>query len=418
MAAPSIGSTLLERYRIEDEARKSESGVVFHAVEIATGRDVALEIATLLESDGARNELVRDAKIAQRLEGEHVVRVFDAGVLSDGVPYVVREPWIGGLDDEVEARGPIPVTEAVGWTLEILEVLAEAHAIGMAHGDVGPANAVLARDDDGNPVAKLVWTTAAKAKRVAREDARRDIAGAACLLRFLLTGAEDPEFEGAKTLPTDLAYAIAKGVSAGDDEGTYFANVADFASAIARYAPEGHGSARNIRFVLSRAGIASPIASPSTSTQRVAVETTTPPKRVARRAFSAVLFAAGGTAALVVFALMSRQPPPPLAPTLAEPVSTTNLTSAEGVSSALVMTPPRALSSDAIPPPKVQASVPTAPKTESARVPGEVIELDDEPATTAPPQVAPPRAPEPTSSPDVPHPASPTAPAETVDPLR
>src|SRR5687767_4861501 len=142
MATPSIGATVLERYRIERDAGRTDAGVVFDAVEIATWRGVALEVATRLEDETARTELVRDAMIGERLEGEHVLHIIDAGMLSDGVPYLVREPWIGRLADEVVVRGPLPVEEAVGWTLEILEALAEAHAIGMAHGDVRPENAV------------------------------------------------------------------------------------------------------------------------------------------------------------------------------------------------------------------------------------------------------------------------------------
>lgn len=400
MASPSIGATLLERYRIERDAGRTDSGVVFDAVEVTTGRGVALEVATRIDDESSRAELVRDALIAERLEGEHVLRVIDAGMLSDGVPYLVREPWIGRLSDEVVVRGPLPVEEAVGWTLEILEALAEAHAIGMAHGDVRPENAVLARDKDGKPVAKLRWPTARKAKRQVREDVAADIAGAADVLRFLVTGDKNPESDGAKTLPTDIAYAVGKALT--KDEGAAFKNVGDLAAAIARHAPAGHKSARNIRHMLSRAGMApeppafvrpTPIVRERRDTPRTAQ-----PKRIARSAIAGVAFVALGTAAAVAFALAGRGEPPPLSPTAMEPVSTTTLTNAE-VAAATEMTPPTALSKPE------EANALTAPKM---LVPvQETIELDDEP--TLPPPV--------TAEP-VPKAAEPTAPAETSDPLR
>lgn len=322
MANPTIGSTLLERYRIERDAGRTDAGVVFDCVELATGRDVVLEIATQLPNDAARAEIVRDAMIAERLEGEHVLKVLDAGTLSDGVPYLVREPWIEQLSDEVARRGPIPVQEAVGWTLEILEALAEAHAIGMAHGDVRPENAVLARNDEGEPVAKLRWTTAAKAEGAAREDVAADIAGAAGLLRFLLTGGADEEAEGAKTIPNDLARVIARGLH--PSPGEEYRNVAELAVDLAPYAPNGHRSVRNIRHMLSRAGIISftpslAVPPPRTEERPLLPTVLESPRdgtrRVANKTLVAVALVAIVVAAIVASVLALRGTPPPLVPT-------------------------------------------------------------------------------------------------------
>ena len=72
----SAGDALLERYRIDHETARTEAGVVYDATEIGSLRRVSLEIANAIESDDARARFQRDALLAQRLESEHVLRVF------------------------------------------------------------------------------------------------------------------------------------------------------------------------------------------------------------------------------------------------------------------------------------------------------------------------------------------------------
>lgn len=248
----AASDALLQRYRLEREACRTEWGVLYDAVEKETLRRVSIEIANDLDEE-ERARFERDGMMAQRLEGEHVLHVLEAGALLDGTRYLVREPALGSLAADVDAGGPLPTGEAVALTLEVCEALAEAHTRGMAHGDVRADTVFLARDAEGNPIAKLRWTSRAKAERAAREDVARDIAAAALLLRYLITGQRDLEDDGAKTLPSDLGYAVARATAA--DDVSRFRNIGELAAAISRYAPPGHTAARNIAFLLSRAGI-------------------------------------------------------------------------------------------------------------------------------------------------------------------
>jgi serine/threonine-protein kinase len=249
--------TIAGRFRVEREVRSTESGVVYDGFEIATGRNVTLEIATGLADEASRSRFVRDAVLAQRLDGEHVLRVVDAGALPDGVPWVAHERAVTSLADEILARGSIAPPIAVAWTLEVAEAVAEGHALGMAHGDVRPGTVFLARGRGEIPAAKLSWTSAKKAERLAREDVARDIAGLGALLRMLLTGtltpSEPEDDDAATTLPSELSHVVARAMTT-DPEGR-FANVAELARALAPFAPPGHESARNVSFMLSRAGI-------------------------------------------------------------------------------------------------------------------------------------------------------------------
>ena len=271
------GATVFERYRIERENGCSDSGIVYDAVEVRTGKSVALEIATDVGDDDARQRLARDAMLAQRLEDEHVLRVLEAGILSDGSPYVVREPALATLASEIEARGALEPQQAVAWTLEVCEALAEAHALGMAHGDVRPETVCLARNEDGQPVAKLAWTTKAKAERAAQEDVARDIEGVGWLLRYLLTGSTDAEADNARTLPNELSYAVARATT--NDVDARFKNIGELASTIARWAPPEHEAARNISFILSRAGMMSAPPAAPISTRSPAVNPLPPPTK-------------------------------------------------------------------------------------------------------------------------------------------
>ena len=251
---PANAATIDPRYHLDRVAARTEAGVVYEASDRRASRRVAIEIASSIHDSGARARWARDGRTAQRLEGEHVLHVLDVGALSDETPYLVREVAVCTLAEEVGKRGALPVPEAVGWTLEACEALAEGHALGMAHGDLRPDNVYLARAAAGLTV-KVAWTKAAQGGRAAKADIARDIEALGSLLRVLVTGQFEDELEGARTLPTALAHVIARSLAHGGGGG--FQNVAELARMLAPFAPPGHASARSIAFMLSRAGVVS-----------------------------------------------------------------------------------------------------------------------------------------------------------------
>ena len=207
------GDTLAERYRLDREVCRTEAGVVFDAVDLTLDSRVAVEVASSLEDPKAARKWARDAMLAQRLEGEHVLRILDVGSLAGGTPYAVREAALCTMTAEIEVKGALPIPLAVAWTLEACEAVAEAHALGMAHGDLRLDNIYLVRGTT-EPSVKVAWTSAAKAERAAKEDVARDLAGLGAMLRVLSTGRmNDDEADGAPTLPSDLAHAVARSLS-------------------------------------------------------------------------------------------------------------------------------------------------------------------------------------------------------------
>src|SRR3954453_12047810 len=89
----------------------------------------------------------REARAVARLSHPHVVTVIDAGE-DDGHPFIVFE-YVNGetLKQLIKRIGPLPVTEAVAYAIEVGRALMTAHSHRLAHRDVKPQNVL--NDPDG-----------------------------------------------------------------------------------------------------------------------------------------------------------------------------------------------------------------------------------------------------------------------------
>ncbi|MER7463645.1 serine/threonine-protein kinase [Streptomyces sp. NPDC097981] len=134
-------------------------GTVWRARDIALHRDVALkevrppDPATAAATPGLtvqlRERAIREARALARLAHPHVVTIHhivepaDAAV---GHPWIVMELVKGGsLHDKLES-GPMPVADVLRLGLDVLSALRAAHAEGVLHRDVKPANVLLRPD--------------------------------------------------------------------------------------------------------------------------------------------------------------------------------------------------------------------------------------------------------------------------------
>jgi serine/threonine-protein kinase len=126
------------------------AGKVYRARNTRTNHEVALKLLDVRPLDSAEEvdrRLHREVTVARRVRHEHVVGVFDAGMIG-GVPYMEMEFVPGGaLRDEVHKRVRLPAGQAVELCCQALEGLHGVHRLGMVHGDVKPANILL--DADG-----------------------------------------------------------------------------------------------------------------------------------------------------------------------------------------------------------------------------------------------------------------------------
>ena len=153
------GTVLADKYRVDEVLGEGGMGVVVKATHLLLDEPVALKflLPELAKRPDASARFLREAKAAMRIRGEHVAQVLDVGRLDGGEPYIVMEYLDGrDLDEELERRGVLPVTEAVDAVLQACRALHGAHAAGVVHRDIKPANLFLTRTPDGQPLVKVL----------------------------------------------------------------------------------------------------------------------------------------------------------------------------------------------------------------------------------------------------------------------
>jgi serine/threonine protein kinase len=101
-----------------------------------------------LQHDLAADAIYTHAQSIARVDSPHVVRTLDAGRLPSGEPFVVMERLLG---EDLEARlrkapdGRLPLAEAIELAIQACDGLTAAHAAGIVHGDIKPANLLVVR---------------------------------------------------------------------------------------------------------------------------------------------------------------------------------------------------------------------------------------------------------------------------------
>lgn len=136
------------RYRLVARVGHGGMGEVWEGVDESLGRRVALKFLLRWQPEGAAtHRFILEARTSAQLSSPHVVAVYDTGV-ERGRPYLVTEFLDGrNLAEELVADGPFSPGETAEAGRQVAEGLAVAHARGVIHRDVKPAN--LLRGADG-----------------------------------------------------------------------------------------------------------------------------------------------------------------------------------------------------------------------------------------------------------------------------
>src|SRR5438270_9475217 len=135
----------LGHYEVLEVVGRGGMGIVLKAFDAALHRVVAIKVMApqLATSASARKRFMREAQAAAAVRDEHVIDIH-AVEQGNGRPYLVME-YVNGLSlqERLDRSGPLELSEVLRIGMQTATGLAKAHAQGLIHRDVKPANILL-----------------------------------------------------------------------------------------------------------------------------------------------------------------------------------------------------------------------------------------------------------------------------------
>lgn len=295
----AVGDILAQKYRVEQILGVGGMGVVVAARHVELSQLFAMKflLPKLARNREAAERFRREARAAVKITGENVARVVDIGTMAGGIPFMVMEYLEGhDLATELEQSGPLEIAVAVDYVLQACLAIAEAHTHGLIHRDLKPANLFLTERADHSKLIKVLDFGISKSMTESGEidfsltratalvgsplymspeqlenasdvDQRADVWSLGVILFELLTGCMPFNGESMPQLvcavlknqcppirrlrpaiPEALEQALCRCMIQERDQ--RFANVAEFAEALAPFAKDGLRHTRRIQRVL------------------------------------------------------------------------------------------------------------------------------------------------------------------------
>jgi eukaryotic-like serine/threonine-protein kinase len=147
-----LGTLLGGRYRLDAQIGRGGMSTVYRAFDTVLERPVAIKLMhreTAADSDQLER-FRREARSVAQLNHPQIVTVIDAGEESSadqrqpGSPYIVLE-YVDGetLKDLIRREGPLEISQAIAYAIEIARALGAAHERQIVHRDVKPQNVLI-----------------------------------------------------------------------------------------------------------------------------------------------------------------------------------------------------------------------------------------------------------------------------------
>ena len=142
---PRIGDEFAG-YRLVSLLGHGGMSIVYRAEHIALERTVALKLLSpqLSDDEDFRERFQRESKVAASLEHPNIIPIYEAGG-ENGVFYIAMR-YVDGADlkTRLKESGQLEAQQVVSFVAQVAAALEAAHARGLIHRDVKPANILIA----------------------------------------------------------------------------------------------------------------------------------------------------------------------------------------------------------------------------------------------------------------------------------
>src|SRR5277367_5173458 len=148
-------------YELLDRIGSGGMGVVYRARDARLQREVAIKVlpdgflGPGTPGQATHERFLREARSASSLNHPNICTIYDVGE-QDSSPYLVMELLQGSTLKEMLRGNPLPLPEALEFSIQIARGLEEAHEAGIVHRDIKPANIFIVRKQQGSQQAKIL----------------------------------------------------------------------------------------------------------------------------------------------------------------------------------------------------------------------------------------------------------------------
>jgi serine/threonine protein kinase len=143
--------TINERYILRQLLGQGATSYVYRATDELLKREVSIKIynsSISAWSDSDEQRFLKEAKIAARLEHNHLAAIYSVGI-TEGSPFIVMELVEGkSLATHLSTEGPLSVHQALDVIEQVCSAAQYLHEHGLIHRDIKPANIMLTNDND------------------------------------------------------------------------------------------------------------------------------------------------------------------------------------------------------------------------------------------------------------------------------